>query len=111
MVNTCCLTAGWGHSARARLLVSQAECRPDSLGENPFVGISPACLNPLYLARNRGRIPVSAPGPYFFPGHSASVGVGDLLGILVHGKMHGSLGSRESIQFEGHDPRDPLNLD
>ena len=42
--------------------------------------------------------------------HSASVGVPDVLGCVVLGKMRGPLGVRESFQFQGHDPRDPVNL-
>ena len=59
---------GGGVSAKARLLAAQAGRRPDSPRENPSVGVSHGRLDPLHLGRYRGRHPVPAPGPYFFPG-------------------------------------------
>ena len=74
------------------------------------MGLRPASPGPLHLARNRGRPPAPAPGPQVFPGRSASVVVGDLLGTVLLGKMRGPLGGREALQFPGHEPWDPGTL-
>ena len=62
------------------------------------------------LARNRGQLCATAPGPKVFPGHSASAGVGDLLGSVVLGETRDPLGCREALQFPGHQPWDPGTL-
>ena len=68
------------------------------------MGLRPARLCPLHLVRNRGRPPAPAPGPQVFPGHSASGGVGDLLGSVLHKKSRGPLGDREDSPVPGREP-------
>ena len=60
--------AGRGSFRQSQALTRQAGRRPDSPRENPSVGVSQGRLDPLHLGRYRGRHPVPAPGPYFFPG-------------------------------------------
>ena len=70
----------------------------------------PTCWGQLHPARNRGRPPARAPGPQVVLGRSASVGLGDQLGSVVHRKPGSRLGGREGFQFPGQEPRDPVNL-
>ena len=83
------LWQGGGVAGEARLLASQQGHRPDSRRENRSVDQGSARPDPLHLARNRGRplFPAPLPGPtsLVLPGHSASAGVGELLGRVVHG--------------------------
>ena len=62
------LGAGRGSFSQSRLQATQAGRRPDFPRVNPSVGVGHARLDPLHLAQYRVRHPVSAPGPYFFPG-------------------------------------------
>ena len=63
-----------------------------------------------HLTWNRGRPHARPAGTQVFPGHSASAGVGELLGSVVHRKTRGPLGGREGFQFSGHESGDPGNL-
>ena len=73
------------------------------------MGMGPARPGPAPHSMEPWLAPRTAPGPQFIPGHSASAGVGDLLGSVVLGKSHGPLGGREGFQFPGHEPRDGVN--
>ena len=93
-----------------RILAAQVGCRPESPGIHASVGERPAHPGLLQLAPNRVRSPARAPGPQVFRGRSASAGVGDLLGSVVHVRTRGPRGGLESFQFPGHEPWDPVNL-
>ena len=95
---------------KARILATQAGLRPEYPPENPCKGVGHTRPGTLRLAQYCGRPPAADQGPQVFPGHSASAGVGDLLGSVVLGKMRGPLGGREGFQFPGHKPRDPVTL-
>ena len=74
------------------------------------MGVCPARPVQIHPAWNSGRAPVPASGPEFFPGPSAPLGVGDLLGIVGQGKMHGPLCGKAIIQLNRHNPRDSVKL-
>ena len=74
--------------------------RPESLGDNPYLGVGLLHPGPL----NRGRPPARVAGPQVFPRHSASAGVGELLGGVVNGKTRGPLVGREGFHFPERSP-------
>ena len=76
----------------------------ESHWENPYVGVGLLDPGPIHLALNRGRPPARLPGPQVFPRHSASAGVGELLGGVVNGKTRGPLGGREGFHFPERSP-------
>ena len=93
------LWQGRGFAGEARLLASHAGHRPDSPRENRSLVEGPA--------RPPGTVPPGAePWPAPLPGtrslvlswESASAGVGELLGSVVHGKTRGPLGGREGLR-------------
>ena len=74
------------------------------------MGMGRSCPGPIRLVWKRSQRPARAPRPQVFPGHSASAGVGDLLGSVIHEKTRGPLGGREAFQFPRQEPRDPVNV-
>ena len=93
------LWQGGGFAGEARLLASQAGHRPDSPRENWSLVEGPA--RPPQTAPP-GAEPWPAPLPgtrsLALPWHSASAGVGELLGSVVQGKTRGPLGGREGLR-------------
>ena len=94
------LWQGGGVAGEARLLASQAGHGPDSPREDRSVDEGPAHPPAGTAPPGAEPWPAPLPGPrsLVLPWHSASAGVGELLGSVVHGKTHGPLDGREGFR-------------
>ena len=91
------LWQGGGFAGEARLLASQAGHRARLPTGEPVRGRGSRPPGPAPPGAEPWPAPLPGPRSLVLPWHSASAGVGELLGSVVHGKTRGPLGGSEGF--------------